>query len=105
MRSVFESRFARSVTVTDAVGSYTARAFLRPASVQTPETPTLSPAGYADGRRWRIILEPLELSGPVTVSDGDAEYVLLRREIIGGGDHIEGLLCRKEGANYAGAGA
>ena len=97
MRAPFASRFAQTVTVTDALGSRSARAFLRPASLRRPETPALSPAGAADGRRWLLILEPMALSGPVTVTVGGREYFLLRREMIGGGDHIEGLLCRKAG--------
>ena len=103
MRGIFHSRFACTVTVTDSSGSRSARAFLRPASLTAPELPELSPAGVLDGRRWRIILEPLELTGQVTVTTDDGtEYLLLRREIIGGGDHIEGLLCRKAGESDAG---
>ena len=97
MKSIFDSRFARSVTVTDGIGNHTVRAFLRPISVQSPEMPELSPAGVRDERRWRIILPPLTRSGQVTVTDGDTDYLLLRFEEIGGGDHIEGLLCRKAG--------
>ena len=104
MKSIFHSRFARTVTVTDGSGNHTVRAFLRPASLTVPEAPELSPAGVLDGRRWRIILEPLVLSGRVTVTTDDGmEYLLLRHEIIGGGDHMEGLLCRKAGdSEYAG---
>lgn len=102
MRNMFSSRFAENVTVRDAGGSRSARAFLRPVSVTSPEAPALSPAGMLDERRWRIILEPISLSGPVTVVSGNTEYLLLRYEMIGGGDHIEGLLCRKAGNAYAG---
>ena len=101
MRAPFASRFAQTVTVTDASGSRSAKAFLYPASVCTPEAPELSPAGVRDGRRWRIILEPMELHGTVTVTAGGREYLLLRRELIGGGDHVEGLLCRKAGEEDA----
>ena len=97
MKTPFASRFAKTVTVTDAMGSRSARAFLRPASLRSPETPELCPAGAADGRRWRLILEPMALCGTVTVTIDGRAYVLLRREMIGGGDHIEGLLCRKAG--------
>ena len=102
MKGVFFSRFAETVTLRDDNGSRRVRAFLRPASVAEPETPLLSPAGVLDERRWRIILEPVVLSGPVTVISGGTEYLLLRYELIGGGDHIEGLLCRKAGDGYAG---
>ncbi|MBE6914322.1 MAG: hypothetical protein E7472_05245 [Ruminococcaceae bacterium] len=102
MKSVFDCAFARNVRVADAAGEYSARAFIRPLSLTKPETPTHSCAGVADGRRWLLIMEPLELSGKVTVTDGDREYVLLRREMIGGGNHIEGLLCLKAGGADAG---
>ena len=95
MKSIFASRFAETVTVTDGSETYVCRAFLRPVSVAAPEKPAISPAGVRDGRRWRIILEPLALSGPETVTVGETEYLMLRHEMIGGGDHIEGLLCRK----------
>ena len=101
MRAPFASRFAQTVTVTDASGSRSAKAFLYPTSVCTPEAPELSPAGVRDGRRRRIILEPMELNGTVTVTAGGREYLLLRREMIGGGDHIEGLLCGKAGEEDA----
>ena len=97
MKTPFASRFARTVTVTDDLGSRSARAFLWPVSVQSPEAPQRSPAGIADGRRWRILLEPMALEGAVTVTAEGTAYLLLRREFIGGGDHIEGLLCRKAG--------
>ena len=95
MKTPFASRFARSMTVTDELGSRSAKGFLYPASVSAPETPALSPAGARDGRRWKLLLEPMELAGEVTVTAEGREYLLLRRELIGGGDHIEGLLCRK----------
>lgn len=102
MRRIFDSAFARSVSVTDEAGTYAARAFIRPAAISEAESPELSPAGVRDRRRWRIILEPMELTGAVTVTDGAQEFFLLRREMIGGGDHIEGLLCLKAGETDAG---
>lgn len=104
MKRIFDSRFAVPLTVTDGSGSsFSLRGFLRPVSVQSPEAPELSPAGLRDGRRWRLILEPVTLSGQVTVTAADGtEYLLLRHEMIGGGDHIEGLLCRKAGDTLAG---
>ncbi len=93
MRSIFESPLARTVTVTDSGGTYTARAFLQPLSVRTPETPEITPAGVVDGRRWRVIAQPLSLTGPVTFTDGSAVYRLLRWEEIGG--HLEGIACRE----------
>ncbi len=102
MKSIFDSAFATGVRVSDANGTYTARAFIRPASLSEAEAPELCPAGVRDGRRWRIILEPLELTGAVTVADDEREFFLLRREMIGGGDHIEGLLCLKAGEPDAG---
>ena len=59
-------------------------------------------AGMADERRWLLIMEPLELSGAVTVADGEREYALLRREMIGGGHNLEGVLCLKAGGADAG---
>ena len=97
MKSPFTSRFARCVTVTDSLGSRSAKAFLYPVSVAAPEAPVLSPAGARDARRWKLLLEPMELTGEVTVTAEGRAYLLLRRETIGGGDHIEGLLCRIAG--------
>lgn len=102
MKSIFNSRFARSVTVTDSNGSYNVRAFLLPASVKTPETPELSPAGVLDKRRWLIILPPMTLTGQTTVTADGTDYCLLRYEEIGRGDHLEGLLCLKVGDDSAG---
>ena len=102
MRSIFDSRLARSVTVTDGSGGQNVRAYIYPVSVRTPEVPELSPAGLLDERRWRIILPNMTLSGQVTVTDGSTDYLLLRYEVIGGGDHIEGILCRKAGESDAG---
>ena len=102
MKSIFDSHFARSVTVTDGSGIHNVRAFLRPVSVRNPETPELSPAGVRDERRWLIVLPPMALSGQVSVSADGTDYLLLRFEEIGGGDHIEGLLCRKAGDPDAG---
>lgn len=95
MSGPFASRFARSVTVTDAAGTYTARAFLQAVSVKDPETPKATAAGVTDPRRWLLIMEPLTLTGPVTVSDGTNSYALLRWEDVSG--HVEGVLCLKGG--------
>lgn len=96
MRTVFDSHFARAVKVTDTQGTRVRRAFLRPESLRRPETPEMSPAGISDERRWLLIMEADDLQGPVTITDGNREYILMRRELIGG-DHIEGLLCLKAG--------
>lgn len=101
MRSAFDSGFARTVAVTDETGTRNARAFLRPLSLKDPEGPALCPAGPVDARRWLLLMEPLALRGTVTLCDGGTEYRLLRWETIGGGDHIEGLLCRKGGGGNA----
>lgn len=91
-------RYGETVTVTDDIGTHSVRAFLQPVSLTAPETPEATPAGLRDGRRWRIIMEPIELSGNVSILYGGREYLLLRREQIGGGDHIEGLLRLKGGS-------
>ena len=87
------------MTVTDESGSHVTRAFLEPLSADTPEVPSVTAAGIADGRRWRVILPPLELSGSATLTDADGTvYVLLRRESIGNGHHIEAVARREEAA-------
>ena len=99
MKDIFESALARDVTVTDDVGNHVTRAFLEPMSADKPETPTVTAAGIADGRRWRVILPPLELSGSATLTDADGTvYALLRRESIGNGHHIEAVARREEAA-------
>lgn len=95
----FDSRFARSVLVTDASGERGARAFIQPVSVNRPETPTPTAAGVVDERRWLLIMEPAALDGPVEIRDGDRVYSLLRWEDTGG--HIEGVLCLKGGGEHA----
>jgi hypothetical protein len=67
-------------------GDVTARAFLQPQSDRTPETPEITPAGVVDGRRWRVIAQPLSLTGPVTFTT-QRGLPLLRWEEIGG--HLE----------------
>ena len=85
--------------MTDDTGSHSAKAFLEPLHTGTPEAPEITAAGIADGRRWRVILPPMDLAGAVTVTDGDGEvYRLLRRETIGGGHHIEAVARREEAA-------
>ena len=99
MKNIFDSSFAHALTVTDDSGSTAARAFIEPRSIDLPETPAITAAGIADGRRWRVILPPLALSGEVTLTDEDGnEYRLLRWESIGNGHHIEALACREEAA-------
>ena len=95
----FDSRFARSVRVTDGGGERDVRAFIQPLSVSSPEAPTPTVAGVADARRWLLIMEPAELNGPAEIRDGDRVYSLLRWEEING--HIEGLLCLKGGGENA----
>ena len=95
----FDSRFARSVLVTDAGGERGVRAFIQPVSVNRPETPTPTVAGVVDERRWLLIMEPAALNGPAEIRDGDRVYSLLRWEETGG--HIEGLLCLKGGGGNA----
>ena len=95
----FDSRFARSVLVTDGGGERGVRAFIQPVSVRDPETPTPTAAGVVDERRWLLIMEPAALLGPAEIRDGERVYSLLRWEEIGG--HIEGLLCLKGGAGNA----
>lgn len=89
----FDSRFARSVLVTDGGGERGVRAFIQPVSVISPEAPLPTAAGVADQRRWLLIMEPAELGGPAEIRDGGRVYSLLRWEEVGG--HIEGLLCLK----------
>ena len=99
MKDVFRSAFAQSVIVTDDTGCYAARAFIEPLHAETPEAPEITEAGLVDGRRWRVILPPMELAGAVTVTDADGEvYRLLRRELIGNGHHIEAVARREEAA-------
>ena len=99
MKNIFDSSLACAVTVTDESGSTTAKAFIEPARIETPETPEITAAGIVDGRRWRVILPPMLLAGAVTVTDGDGEvYRLLRRELIGNGHHIEAVARREEAA-------
>ena len=95
----FDSRFARSVLVTDASGERGVRAFIQPVSVNRPETPTPTVAGVVDERRWLLIMEPAAIAGPAEIRDGDRVYSLLRWEETGG--HIEGLLCLKGGGGNA----
>ena len=96
MRDIFQSAFARTVTVTDADGTRQVRAFLEPESIKSPETPEITAAGVVDGRRWRVILPPMTLHGPVTLTDGSGVYRLLRHERIGSGHHVEAVACREE---------
>ena len=85
--------------MTDDAGSYTAKVFIEPLHAETPEAPEITAAGLVDGRRWRVILPPMDLAGAVTVTDGDGEvYRLLRRELIGNGHHIEAVARREEAA-------
>ena len=97
MKTIFQSALARSVMLTDDNGTRSVRAFFAPVRITAPETPQITAAGTVDGRRWRVILPPLALDGTVTLTDGDTVYLLLRRETIGNGDHIEALACRQEG--------
>ena len=97
MKNIFDSSLARAVTVTDETGSTAEKAFIEPVRIETPEAPEITAAGIADGRRWRVILPPLELTGAVTLTDADgAAYRLLRWEHIGNGHHIEAVACAEE---------
>ncbi|MCD8008575.1 MAG: hypothetical protein LUF68_06525 [Clostridiales bacterium] len=71
------------------------RSFLRPVNPKSPETPELTAAGVADGRRWLLLMEPAEISGRAEIIDGGARYALLRWERLE--SHIEGVLCREAG--------
>jgi len=95
MNSMFDSRFARTLTLTDDTGSSSVRGFLEPVDATNPETPVPTPAGRADERRYLVILPLLTLTGGVSVADGDTVYRLLRRETIAG-DHIEAVAVREE---------
>lgn len=93
MTGAFDSRFAGAVTVRDANGSRTARAFIQPVSIRDPEAPRITAAGIVDDRRWLLIAEPVAIADPAEISDGTSVYALLRWENVSG--HIEGVLARK----------
>lgn len=95
----FDSRFARSVLLTDGSGERGVRAFIQPVSVKDPERPSPTAAGVVDERRWLLIMEPVAPAGPAEIVDGGRVYSLLRWEEVGG--HVEGLLCLKGGAGDA----
>ena len=97
MMSPFDSGFARSVTLRNEQGERRARAFIQPMAAERPETPTRTVAGVVDERRWRILMEPLEIHGKTEIIDGNDHYLLLRWEMMGEGSHIEGVLKRKAG--------
>ena len=99
MKDIFESSYALDVTVTDAAGSHATRAFIEPMDADTPEIPEITAAGIADGRRWRVILPPLVLSGTIMLTDESGTvYTLLRYEDIGNGHHVEAVARREEAA-------
>ena len=97
MKDIFSSRIACTVTVTDERGAQETRAFIEPLSAVKPETPEITALGLVDGRRWRVILPPLQLCGEVTLTAAGETYRLLRREMPGTGHHIEALAGKEEG--------
>lgn len=96
MKDIFQSIFARAVTLTDASGSRETRAFLEPLSAVRPEAPEITELGVVDGRRWRVILPAMALQGEVTLSADGKHYRLLRYENIGNEHHMEALVCAQE---------
>ena len=99
MNTPFDSAFVKRVRVTDSSGTRMLRAFIQPLSVTEPETPSATPAGVVDRRRWLLIMEAAALTGPAEIGDGADCYILPRWENISG--HIEGVLRRKEDAEDA----
>jgi len=99
MTGIFSSRFARSVTVTDGGGNHVVRAFLQPVSLSKPEAPKITPGGLADTGRWLILMEPMTLTGTVTVTADGTVFRMLRRENCG--SHMEGILVRRGAAESA----
>lgn len=102
MRNYFAAAaaFARDVTVREGTAERSAKAFVQPVSVTTPEYaahPTVM--GTVDDRRYLLIAEPDAISTgeDVEISCDGKTYRLLRCEMLGGGSHWEGIMRLKAG--------
>lgn len=97
--------WTNEVSITEQGCTRSARAFVQPVSISTPEyagRPTA--AGTADDRRYLLIAEPQAIEtgiGPITVELDGKCYQLLRCELMGGGSHWEGIMKRKAGGGNA----
>lgn len=97
--------WTEAVTVTEQGQVRTARAFIQPVSVTSPEymgKPTVM--GTADDRRYLLIAEPAAIAQGgrgIEVKLGDKTFVVLRCEKLGGGSHWEGIMKLKGGGDNA----
>ncbi len=90
MRDIFESPFARTLTVVHDGERTAARVFLQPLSLRSPEGPELTPAGTADGRRYLAIVEPMCIRRGDGIETARSRFRVERSEDLGG--HIECVL-------------
>lgn len=94
------AEYAETVTVREGDTERTAKAFIQPESVGSPDYESRPTAmGLADDRRYLIIAERTAFSGSgkVEICCGDRVYELLRRELLWRGSHWEGHMRLKGG--------
>lgn len=95
MRSVFDSPFARRVTVAYGGARTAARAFLEPLALRAETEPEITPAGTVDMRRCLAILEPVACGRGAVIETAGARWRVLRCEELGG--HLECVLGAEAG--------